>query len=36
MRVIPNGEGSEVLFTLFQAPDMSDDAFAENVKAGET
>ena len=35
MRVILNGEGSEVLFTLFQAPDMSDEAFAEDAKQVE-
>ena len=35
MRVILNGEGSEVLFTLFQAPDMSDGAFAEDAKQVE-
>jgi hypothetical protein len=35
MRVIPNGEGSEVLFTLFQAPDMSDERFAEDAKQVE-
>jgi hypothetical protein len=32
MRVISNGEGSEVLFTLFQTPDMSDQEFAEDAK----
>jgi hypothetical protein len=31
MRVIPNGEGSEVLFTVFQLPDMSDEEFAEDT-----
>jgi hypothetical protein len=35
MRVILNGEGSQVLFTLFQAPDMSDEAFAEDAKQVE-
>ena len=35
MRVISNGEGSEVLFTLFQAPDMSDEAFPEDAKQVE-
>ena len=35
MRVILNGEGSEVLFTLFQVPDMSDEAFAEDAKQVE-
>ncbi len=28
MRVIPNGSGSEVLFTLLQYPSMSDERFA--------
>ncbi|MFZ5876098.1 MAG: SRPBCC family protein [Nitrospirota bacterium] len=27
-RVIPNGDGSEYVFTFFQAPDTSDDDFA--------
>lgn len=31
MRVVPNGEGSEVLFTLFQLTDMSDDQFARDA-----
>lgn len=31
MRVIPNGSGSEVLFTLFQMPEMSDAQFAEDT-----
>lgn len=30
MRVIANGAGSEVIFTLFQAPGMSDEKFAED------
>jgi len=30
MRVVPNGEGSEVLFTLFQSADISEDRFAED------
>lgn len=32
MRVIPNGEGSEVAFTLFRPMDMSEDEYAENIK----
>jgi hypothetical protein len=28
MRVVPNGGGSEVLFTVFQLPGMSDERFA--------
>jgi hypothetical protein len=31
MRVVPNGDGSEVMFTLFQAPEMSDLQFVEDV-----
>lgn len=30
MRVIPNGSGSEVLFTLFQLPDMTKAKFEED------
>jgi hypothetical protein len=32
MRVISNGTGSEVLFTLFRLPDMSDEKFAEDAE----
>lgn len=35
MRVIPNGAGSLVLFTLFQAPGVSDEAFAADVRLVE-
>jgi hypothetical protein len=31
MRVLPNGSGSEVFFTLFRSTDMSDEKFAEDV-----
>ncbi len=31
MRVLPNGSGSEVLFTLFQLPGMSDEKYAEDA-----
>ncbi len=31
MRVVPNGSGSEVLFTLFQLPDVSDEKCAEDI-----
>lgn len=31
MRVVPNGTGSEVIFTLFQLPEMSDQQFAEDA-----
>ena len=30
MRVVPNGSGSEVIFTLFQQPGMSDQDFARD------
>ena len=33
MRVIKDGEGSEVIFTLFQTADMPDDKFAEDAKS---
>jgi hypothetical protein len=35
MRVLPNGSGSEVIFTLFQLSDMSDERFAEDVEMVE-
>jgi Polyketide cyclase / dehydrase and lipid transport len=31
MRVVPNGSGSEVIFTLFQPPGMSDQKFDEDA-----
>lgn len=31
MRVVANGSGSEVLFTLFHSPGMSEEAFAEDA-----
>jgi hypothetical protein len=31
MRVVANGEGSEVMFTLFQLPGMSDEQFAKDA-----
>jgi len=31
MRVVPNGSGSEVTFTLFQRPDMTDAQFADDA-----
>ena len=33
MRVVPNNDGSEVIFTLYQRPEMSDDIFAEDARA---
>jgi len=32
MRVVPNGRGSEVIFTLFRQPDMSDEKFSEDTQ----
>ncbi len=32
MRVLSNGSGSEVIFTLFRLPDMSDERFAEDME----
>ena len=31
MRVVPNGTGSEIIFTLFQPPGMSDEKYAEDA-----
>ena len=31
VRVVPNGSGSEVIFTLFKTPEMSDKQFAEDA-----
>jgi uncharacterized membrane protein len=33
MRVFPNNDGSEVVFTLYQRPDMSEQQFAEDAQA---
>lgn len=35
MRVIPNGSGSDVLFTLFQLPGMTDEQFARDAQTVE-
>jgi hypothetical protein len=35
MRVVANDEGSEIIFTLFRRPDMSDDDFAADAHAVE-
>jgi hypothetical protein len=32
MRVLPNGQGSEVVFTLFRTPDMSEEQFAADAE----
>jgi len=31
MRVVPNGDGCEVVFTLFRTPDMTDAIFARDA-----
>jgi hypothetical protein len=31
MRVVPNGTGSEIIFTLFHLPDMSNETFDKDV-----
>jgi hypothetical protein len=36
MRVLPNADGAEVLFTVFQRPGMSDAEFAEDWQAVQT
>ena len=33
MRVVPNGEGSEVLFSVFRRPDASDEEYAGDTAA---
>ena len=33
MRVFPNNDGSELIFTVYQRPDMSAEMFAEDVAA---
>jgi hypothetical protein len=35
LRVVPNGSGSEVLFTLFRSPEMTDAQFAADAAAVE-
>ena len=35
MRVLSNGDGSEVIFTLFRMPEMSDEKYAEDIKLVE-
>jgi hypothetical protein len=32
MRVIPNGEGAEVILTVFRQPDMSDEKFQADIE----
>lgn len=31
MRVVPNGSGSEIIFTVFQSPGVSNEAFAKDA-----
>jgi hypothetical protein len=31
MRVVPNGSGSEVIFTAYRPPEMTDEKFAEDI-----
>jgi len=33
MRVVPNGDGSEFIFTLLRQPGMADDQFADDAQA---
>jgi hypothetical protein len=35
MRVVPSGSGSEMIFTLFRLPDMSEEQYAEDAKLVE-
>jgi len=35
MRVFPNNDGSELVFTLYRRPDVSDKEFAEDAKSVE-
>jgi hypothetical protein len=35
MRVFPNNDGSELVFTVYRRPDVSDQEFAEDVRAVE-
>ena len=35
MRVFPNNDGSELVFTLYRRPDVSDQEFAEDAKSVE-
>jgi hypothetical protein len=35
MRVVKNGDGSEVMLTVFQPPEMTDEAFVEDIQTVE-
>jgi hypothetical protein len=35
MRVVKNDDGSEIIFTVFQTPEMTDEMFAQDIKIVE-
>ncbi len=35
MRVVANGDGSEIMFTLFQLPGMDDNQFARDAEMAQ-
>jgi hypothetical protein len=35
MRVVKNDDGSEIIFTVFQPPEMTDEMFAQDIKIVE-
>jgi hypothetical protein len=35
MRVVKNGDGSEVMLTVFQTPEMTDERYAKDIKTVE-
>jgi hypothetical protein len=35
MRILPNKDGSELVFTLYRRPDLSDQEFTEDAKSVE-
>ncbi|MGC2308928.1 MAG: hypothetical protein WA461_11030 [Nitrososphaeraceae archaeon] len=35
MRVVKNGDGSEIMLTVFQTPEMTDERYAEDIKTVE-
>jgi hypothetical protein len=35
MRVVPNNDGSELVFTLFRRPEVSDQEFAQDARSVE-
>jgi hypothetical protein len=36
MRVVPNGDGCEFVFTLYRMPDVSDESFSQDAQAVES